>query len=950
MTGKTIRQYRLIEQLGAGGMGVVYKAHDETLDRLVALKFLGPEIAASTQAKARFRLEAKAASGLDSPHICTIHEIGETDSGELFIAMSFYQGRVLKERISEGPLPPAEAVDIATQIARGLQSAHKRGIIHRDIKPGNIIVTTDGIAKILDFGLAKLAFDQEITQTLAGTTMGTVAYMSPEQADGLEVDPSTDLWSLGVVLYEMLAGERPFRAASAPAILDAIRHGQPAAVDGIPRKLQQIVNRCLEKNRERRYSSEELLRDFDDLTGHERTTHKGAMSKRAIAGAVAALCVATVVLGIMMFRSHKRQWARYEAVAQAHSLADQGQYAAAFHLAEEAARIIPEDPALVTLWPEVARNFSVDSEPAGALLEWKPYLDIAAPWTAAGTTPIKDRKLPLGALRLRLSKQGYEPLEISGSRDAYQLKLEAAGSTPPGMVRVPIRPLRAEIRGIGSLRVAQLPAFYLDRYEVTNRQFRQFVAGGGYAKREYWKVPIAKGVGVLPWEEAMKMFEDTTGQAGPATWEAGSYVEGTADQPVTGVSWYEAAAYAEFVRKSLPTIYHWVQAGPNPGESAYQVPLSNFAGAGLWPVGRSGAIGPFGTYDMGGNAREWCWNESGGKRFILGGSWADPNYMLTRGETAPPLDRSRTNGFRCMQNMGDHGGMGELTAPLSPYRPPDYLNATPASDDAMQQYRGLYHYDKSPLAAAVTGRDDRSDSWRRERIEFRAAYGSEKMIAQLFLPKQAKAPYQCVVFFPAASVSMRGSKSDDIQPETYILRSGRAMCYPVYKGTWERYVRVSQDDAIAVRDVTIADSKDLGRSLDYLETRNDIDMQNVAYLGYSWGGEVAPMLLASENRIKTAVLMSGGMASFFGPLPEINAVNFLGRVRIPILMVNGAHDMILPPDTSQEPMFERWGTNRASKRYTKVAAGHWVTAPEVRNETVREVLTWLDDKLGKPAR
>src|ERR1022692_1764871 len=152
------------------------------------------------------------------------------------------------------------------------------------------------------------------------------------------------------------------------------------------------------------------------------------------------------------------------------------------------------------------------------------------------------------------------------------------------------------------------------------------VANGGYARQGYWKVPIVRDGRATRWEEAMKMLVDATGQPGPATWEAGSYAEGTADQPVTGISWYEAAAYAEFAGKSLPTVYHWVQAGANPNESAYQVPLSNFASAGLWPVGRSGAIGPFGAFDMGGNAREWCWNESDGKRFILGGSYADPNY------------------------------------------------------------------------------------------------------------------------------------------------------------------------------------------------------------------------------------------------------------------------------------------------------------------------------------
>jgi cephalosporin-C deacetylase-like acetyl esterase len=503
---------------------------------------------------------------------------------------------------------------------------------------------------------------------------------------------------------------------------------------------------------------------------------------------------------------------------------------------------------------------------------------------------------------------------------------------------------------MGSLRIAQLPSFYLDRYEVTNRQFREFVTFGGYAKREYWKVPIVKDGRAVPWEEAMKTFVDATGQPGPSTWEAGSYADGTADHPVTGLSWYEAAAYAEFAGKSLPTVYHWIQAGANPAESAYQVPLSNFAGTALWPVGRSAAIGRFGAFDMGGNAREWCWNESGGRRFILGGSYADPNYMLARGETAPPMDRSGTNGFRCIKYAANDGASNNLTAPLAPYRPPDYVTAAAAGDAAFQVYRRLYEYEKTPLAAEIKARDESSDSWRREKIEFPAAYGSEKVVAQLFLPTQARAPYQCVVFFPSTSARQRGARSDDIYPETYILRSGRAILYPVYKGTWERFVPGSTDDPILVRDTTIAESKDLGRSLDYLETRKDIDMQKLAYLGQSWGGEVAPMLLASESRIRTAVLLSGGMSSIFGALPEINAVNFLGRVRIPTLMVNGTYDVILPPDTSQAPMFERWGADRANKRYKQVAAGHWVTAPEVRSETIREVLSWLDDKLGKPAR
>ncbi len=198
--------YRIVSQLGQGGMGVVYQAHDPRLDRHVAIKLLPPNLTRDEIAKQRFLQEAKAASALDHPNICTIFEINETGDGQLYLVMARYEGETLKERISKGPLSLNDAIDIATQVGNGLAKAHAAGIVHRDIKPANLMVTADGTVKILDFGLAKLTGTEGMTQT--GTTVGTVAYMSPEQAKGQEVDHRTDIWSLGVVLYEMLAGQR----------------------------------------------------------------------------------------------------------------------------------------------------------------------------------------------------------------------------------------------------------------------------------------------------------------------------------------------------------------------------------------------------------------------------------------------------------------------------------------------------------------------------------------------------------------------------------------------------------------------------------------------------------------------------------------------------------------------------------------------------------------------
>jgi serine/threonine protein kinase/tetratricopeptide (TPR) repeat protein len=255
LIGQTLSHYKILEKLGEGGMGVVYKAEDLKLARTVALKFLPPGCSVDPDAQARFKQEAEAASALDHPNICTIHDIDETPDGQTFIVMGYYEGETLKKKIERGPLPINEVLGISIQVAQGLSKAHEAGIVHRDVKPANVIVTRDGVAKILDFGLAKGRGRSLLTKS--GTTLGTAAYMSPEQTRTEDVDGRSDIWSLGVVLYEMTTGRLPFMSAYDQALVYCILNEQPTPLRSLrvdaPAELEQVVNRTLEKDPGKRY-------------------------------------------------------------------------------------------------------------------------------------------------------------------------------------------------------------------------------------------------------------------------------------------------------------------------------------------------------------------------------------------------------------------------------------------------------------------------------------------------------------------------------------------------------------------------------------------------------------------------------------------------------------------------------------------------------------------------
>ena len=284
-TSQQISHYRILAKLGEGGMGVVYKAEDTKLGRTVALKFLAPHLLRDDDARKRFEREARAAAALDHPNICTVYEIDQAD-GKTFIAMAYLDGQTLRAKIAEAPLKIPEALGVAGQLAEGLGAAHEQGIVHRDMKPDNVMLLKGscGLAKIMDFGLAQLAGASKLTRE--GTTLGTMSYMSPEQAEGAETDQRSDIWSLGIILYEMVAGQAPFRGEFEQAVVYSILNEAPepltAVRTGVPQELERIVGKCLAKDAAARYqNAEDLLIDLRNLSGELHQSESPAAARPA---------------------------------------------------------------------------------------------------------------------------------------------------------------------------------------------------------------------------------------------------------------------------------------------------------------------------------------------------------------------------------------------------------------------------------------------------------------------------------------------------------------------------------------------------------------------------------------------------------------------------------------------------------------------------------------------
>jgi hypothetical protein len=671
VTGTTISHYRVGEKLGGGGMGVVYRAEDVRLGRPVALKFLPEGFAVDPLAFERLRREARTASTLNHPNICTIYDIDE-HAGQPFIAMELLEGHTLKHHLRARPLPVRELLEFSLQMADGLEVAHGHGIIHRDLKPANIFVTPRGQIKLLDFGLAKMAgrshalgareesamatVTGEELLTSPGSTLGTVAYMSPEQARGEDLDARSDLFALGVVLYEMATGVLPFKGNTAAVIFEAILNRAPltpARVNPeLPEEFNRAILKLLEKDRALRYQHAsdlhaDLLRlkkQLDSGTTAPADPEPSPVAPRrrvtrvAMIAALAAIAIAAwFVLGGMP----QRQAVDDAALGGIEAAAAAGDVE---QLAEriESAGHTPADSRVRTLAAPFTGTASIDSDPSGALVSIRRLRFAPAPAVGNATvpvrTPVVSAPLLAGEYLVDLQAEGFNPIAFlirvePGKEAVVRQRFAAANASRDSMVVVPAG--ASAVAGAGG----QVADFLIGRHEVTNAEFARFVTAGGYHDLSLWPDTMTIEGRSLPRAVALPKLVDRTGLQGPRSWSGGHFQEGNGEHPVVGVTWYEANAYARWRGSALPTFAQWWRAAMGEqgtgfpwGPDARTADLrANFGLKGTRPVeSLPSGVSRFGCFDMAGNVREWLADgrTAPAGHAVAGGSWMDQSYMF----------------------------------------------------------------------------------------------------------------------------------------------------------------------------------------------------------------------------------------------------------------------------------------------------------------------------------
>ncbi len=656
----------------------------------------------------------------------------------------------------------------------------------------------------------------------------------------------------------------------------------------------------------------------------------------------------------------KTNWVDTKILPKVEQFRMEGNNYEAFYTLQKARKYTAKNEKLLILDSVLSTYQSVYSEPAGAKVYFKAYNDTTENWKFMGITPIDSVKLPTQTVcKYLMVKKGYDTIiAVQPTVWNFYRKLFKKGTVPPGMVpatatfikfneSIPAGVFPPWMKFSDFIKNDSTLSYFIDKYEVTNAEYKKFISAGGYQDKKYWKHPVVKDNKPLPWEEAILLFTDKTGRPGPSTWQNGDYLPDGEDYPVSGISWYEAAAYAEFAGKELPTIHHWSKARGLELFDSFLINKSNHHGKGLAKVGFYKGMNVFGTYDMAGNVREWCFNGNSFTHATFGGAWNDPFYQYSMINLVNTLDRSEKNGFRCVKYIEKE------KIPAYYYDPVMFDNSSThsfyadktISDETFEALKNQFKYEKSPFNARIDRTDDSFKDCTLEKISFNTVYDNKRMIIYLWLPKNAEPPYQTVVIFPGIDWFLSGLSENLMKNPggglDFFLKDGRALMYIVFYGYLEREtdVETNPSNTLAGFNNFMIDFK---RSVDYLETRDDIDVKKLAIYAVSWGGLWASAMPAIDERVKVLISCLHGMLGPNTEVPELSQKNFVIRNKIPTLMLNGKYDMHYNYDSCVKPMYDLLGTPAKDKRLVLYETDHFIPG----NELIKESLGWLDKYLG----
>ena len=697
----------------------------------------------------------------------------------------------LNEAIPAGGLAVAAAIEFGRQLASGLAAAHGAGIVHRDVKPANLLVARDGTLRIVDFGLARVQADMVPTATRipgvsspgvepARTTapMGTPGYAAPEQVLGGHVDARADVFAAGCVLWELFTGSPAFGrpAAGSPlrAVLDVELPAPRSVRHDVPRAVERILERALAKAPERRYpSAQELLGDLRGGAANLDALHLPLVStlrRPAVAAVLAALVVVMLAGGAVLWsRARRDQWVRGIAIPEVKALLQKGpdQSFAAFRLLRRVERLSPDDPQVRELVAQSTASVHLVTDPPDADVSIRDFRDPPDAWEHVGRSPVLVRVPAATPFLWRASRPGFVTRTETGwsGLPALAVSLPSAEGAPADMTPNPGR-------SGGPVLGDPDPGAVLDRH---NGGHQSGVRGVPVARR-------LRAVGVLARRGpgTARRVRGCDGARGAGDMGARRSRAWAGRPSRGGCELVRGDGVCRSVGKDLPTIFHWYHAA-TPAWTTQWAALGNFMTGGTEAVGQPLRLNAHGTFDMAGNVREWTRTEADDHRYYsLGGSYVEPSYRFWDHWAERPEDRKPDLGFRCARYQG------VLSRDVSARVPPpfhDWRKAQPVSDDVYAVIAGLYDYDPSrPLSSRVEAVDDRSSQFRLERVSYAAAYGTERVRAFLFMPRNALPPYQVVVWYPGGGYfgghPIPFAADLDMIWWLFLVRSGRAVFFP----------------------------------------------------------------------------------------------------------------------------------------------------------------------------